>query len=664
MRGNHLFLSTNGVGGMCRMNVQWGKINSRYDAMLAANLNPDFPDDRHIMFTRCRAWIVYQGYSQEICFDSLDQFRAEGNRGLWKYKIPTGQGERIDLLIEVKMLHGKNTVCLKFYRQPANSFKGKLYDNEPIELILRPDIEDRSFHENTKAYKGPESAWPASINIQQDAFVFVPAPNRKLTLHVSNGSFVWQPEWHYMIYHSAEKERGMDPDSDLFSPGYFSIFLKGNDTVCLTADINETPQYTICGSPEIPTEDSKDMAAIEESIKYSLNSFIVKRNHLKSVIAGYPWFLDWGRDALIFSRGLIQTGMIKDASEILKLFGGFEDGGTLPNMIHGNNTDNRNTSDAPLWFIVACADLTKKEKSLLFLSERCANRKIKDILLSIGHSYIEGTANHIRMDGTSGLIYNPACFTWMDTNYPACTPRRGYSIEIQSLWYAALIFLSTIDKGGRHDWETLAKTVAQSIIDLFPLKKGYLADYLHASENEPAYKGLQDDALRPNQLLAITLDAVSDKAISMAILNACQSLLVPGAIRSLADAQIDYPTEIIYNKTMIGNPHYPYRGHYAGDEDTSRKPAYHNGSAWTWLFPSYCEAYAKVYGENGIATARSLLLSSFELIKEGCVDHLPEILDGDYPHTHRGCDAQAWGLSEWLRVWNFLKRLSKPSETF
>lgn len=656
IQGNHLFLSTNGIGGMCRTNVHWGKLNSKYDALLAANLNPDSPDDRRIMFTRCRAWIVYQGYSQEICFDSLDQFRTEGNQGFWKYKIPTGQGERIDLLIAVKMTQGENTVLLEFHRLPSNRSKGKLNDKEPVQLILRPDIEDRNFHETTKAYTGPESAWPAATDIQPDAFVFTPAPDRKLTLRLPKGTFIRQPEWYYMVYHPAEKERGMDPDSDLFSPGYFSVFMKGNETVCLTADINQTPQYTACLLPEIPLEDSKDPATFEKSLRDALNSFIVKRNHLKSVIAGYPWFLDWGRDALIFSRGLIQAGMIREASDILKLFGGFEDHGTLPNMIHGKNTGNRDTSDAPLWFVIACSDLIKRDNSPIFLSERCSNRTIKDILLSIGHSYISGTANHIRMDGASGLIYSPACFTWMDTNHPACTPRRGYCIEIQALWYAALDFLSTVEKNGGHDWETLAKTVAQSIIDLFLLKNEYLADCLHASDKDPAKNGLPDDALRPNQLLAITLGAVPDTAVGKAVLDACQSLLVPGAIRSLADAPTIYPLEIIHNRTAINNPHYPYRGVYAGDEDTGRKPAYHNGSAWTWLFPAYCEAYAKVYGEKGIATASSLLLSSLELIREGCMGHFPEILDGDYPHTQKGCDAQAWGLSEWLRVWDFLKR--------
>lgn len=653
MQGNHIFLSTNGIGGMCRANIKWGKLNSKYDALLAANLNPLSPEDRQIMFTRCRAWIVYQGYSQEICFDNLDHFRTEGNQGFWKYEIPTGQGERIDLLIAVKMIQGENTVLLEFHRLPAKSIKGKLDDKESVQLILRPDIEDRNFHENTKAYKGPENAWPAAITIEHDAFIFTPSPDRKLKLHISKGVFVSQPEWYYMVHRPAEKERGLDPDSDLFSPGYFSVFMKGRETIGLTAFVNENLPVSSCQLSKNHAGKENKSASPEQMLQGALNAFIVKRDNLKSVIAGYPWFLDWGRDSLIFSRGLIQAGMIDEASQILKLFGGFEDHGTLPNMIRGNNAGNRDTSDAPLWFVIVCADLIKKGSSPAFLSEKCGNRTMMDILLSIGHSYIEGTSNHIRMDQTSGLIYSPAHFTWMDTNYPACTPRQGYCIEIQALWHAALLFLSHIDKNG-YNWDVWAKTVEQSIMELFLLKNGYMADCLHAPPDDPAKKGLPDDSLRPNQLLAITMGAVSDMTTCRDILDACQSLLVPGAIRSLADAPINYSLEIIYNGNVIGDPHYPYRGHYGGDEDTGRKPAYHNGTAWTWLYPSYCEAYAKIYGKNGIATARSLLMGSLKIIRDGCIGHFPEILDGDYPHHQRGCDAQAWGLSEWLRVWKLL----------
>jgi glycogen debranching enzyme len=126
---------------------------------------------------------------------------------------------------------------------------------------------------------------------------------------------------------------------------------------------------------------------------------------------------------------------------------------------------------------------------------------------------------------------------------------------------------------------------------------------------------------------------------------------VPGAIRSLADRPVKYPVEVVHHGNIINDPHHPYQGKYTGDEDTQRKPAYHNGTAWSWPFPSFCEAWVLTYGEEGRETALSWLASSAYLLEKGCLGHIPEIMDGDVPHTPRGCDAQAWGVSELLRVW-------------
>jgi len=380
---------------------------------------------------------------------------------------------------------------------------------------------------------------------------------------------------------------------------------------------------------------------------------------LDTVIAGYPWFLDWGRDALIFVRGLLAAGKMDEARSILNQFGQFESNGTIPNMIRGKDAGNRNTSDAPLWFFVACADLVRIQRNEEFLDSTCGDRTIRDILFSIANAYEKGTPNGIRMDPESCLIFSPTHFTWMDTNHPAGTPRQGYPIEIQALWFAALSFLSHIDPSGdAGDWTKKASRVQTSISNLFWLEKsGYLSDCLHTDSGKPAAQADPDDALRPNQLFAVTLDAVPDPEICRKILAACEELLVPGALRSLADRPVSRPIAIYHNGTTINNPQHPYQGQYAGEEDLKRKPAYHNGTAWTWLFPSYCEAWAKVYGDKGKNTAFSWLASSARLASQGCVSHLPEILDGDFPHRNRGCDAQAWGASEFVRVWKLLQSL-------
>jgi glycogen debranching enzyme len=253
----------------------------------------------------------------------------------------------------------------------------------------------------------------------------------------------------------------------------------------------------------------------------------------------------------------------------------------------------------------------------------------------------------------------------MDTNHPAGTPREGYPIEIQALWFAALRFFSRI--GGKRNgrkWELLAEKVRSSIHDLFFMAdEGYLSDCLHARPGTPARRGEVDDALRPNQLLAVTMGAVSDPVIGRKAVNSCETLVVPGAIRSLADQRVRRPLEIVRDGNLLSDPYHPYQGEYVGDEDSRRKPAYHNGTAWTWLFPSFCEAWGQVYGRKGIPTAKAILASGVRWIGLGCVGHLPEILDGNYPHTPRGCDAQAWGVSEAVRVWEKLSSAEGPSDS-
>jgi predicted glycogen debranching enzyme len=386
-------------------------------------------------------------------------------------------------------------------------------------------------------------------------------------------------------------------------------------------------------------------------LKTALDHFIVKRYHRKTVIAGYPWFLDWGRDALIVTRGLIATGDTETAGQILKMFGQYEQNGTLPNALHGDQADNRDTSDAPLWLLVACRDWIQKEKSRAILEADCSGRSLLEIMRSIIDHYIQGTPNGIKMDFDSGLIFSPPHFTWMDTNYPAGTPREGYPIEIQALWYAALSFLGDIDPAGQN-YRSLAEKVRKAIDRYFYNDQyGYLSDCLHAEPDQPPGSADPDDTLRPNQLFAITFEAMTDKAIGRTVLDACQKLLVPGGIRSLADQPSKRPLEIVYQGQRLGNPHRPYRGRYMGDEDTSRKPAYHNGTAWTWLFPVYCEAWTMIYGRASKKTALAWMSSVSRLLESGCIGHIPEILDGDFPHRQRGCPAQAWGVSENLRVW-------------
>lgn len=665
-----LLLRTNGRGGMLRAPISWGSLKSRYDALLAANPHPSYPVDRWIMLSRLRGWVVFQGYSQEIHFDCFHAFsyRPESG-GFYRFHVPVGQGEHVSLTINLDMTPEKNAIRVLFYRQPARNIRSRLDDSKKVTLILRPDIESRNFHALTKAYTGPEHQFPSAVTPEPDGFVFHPSPDHVLRATMKKSLFVDEKEWLYMVHRPDDENRGMDGHSDLFSPGYFKTFIAGNDVAELMVQ---------CDEPRAPSR-KKEAGLLKplsngeirtriRSVRFSekeileplsimtatLRDYLVRRNGYQTVIAGYPWFLDWGRDSLIFVRGLIAAGFLEEAKKVLCQFGKFEERGTLPNMIAGNDAANRDTVDAALWFFVAVKDIVDTEANECFLDTRLGSRSLRKILIDMGEALIRGTENGIWTDKESGLLFSPAHFTWMDTNFPAGTPREGYAIEIQALWYQALTFLSTLDGNGKNDFMDLAQKVRRSVHDLYIQEGGYLADILHGEKGAPARLAEKDDAIRPNQLFAITMGLVSDQALKESILSTAQMLLIPGAIRSLSNLPVKRPLVITLHGRALNDPYHPYQGRYEGDEDTKRKPAYHNGTAWTWIFPSFCEAWAMTYGDAGKKTALAYLSTGMDLLTSGAIGHMPEILDGDYPHEHRGCDAQAWGVSEYVRVWKKL----------
>ena len=265
------------------------------------------------------------------------------------------------------------------------------------------------------------------------------------------------------------------------------------------------------------------------------------------------------------------------------------------------------------------------------------------------------------MDADSALIWSPGHFTWMDTNHPAGTPREGYPVEIQVLWIRLLRLLEKISAQlptEQKKWRDLAERATASFEKLFWLEeKGWFADVLLGRPRVIARDATPDDALRSNGLFAVSLGLVTGERAKRCVEAARKYLVVPGALRSLAPLPVSVPLPIYGNDgRLLNNPAEPYWPRYEGDEDTRRKPAYHNGTAWTWTLPAFCEALARAwdFSPAAVAAAKSYLGSAEKLLNEGCLGQLPEILDGDAPHAQRGCDAQAWGVTETLRVWKLL----------
>jgi len=646
----HYALCTNDRGAMSYVRGAWAEVRSQYDGLLAANLHDDFPVDRRILLVRCRAWVVYRDYSRELGIDCQSGFRMLGENTVeWRFEIPVGGGEQVGFRIRSHLIEGENKLGLRFERQ-AIATHG-LDPAEPVRLIVRPDVDDRGFHEKTKAFKGAETDWPASCGIRDKGFRFAPYEHA-LEMGCREGRYFSEPEWIYNVGHPVDASRGLGGESDLFSPGYFEISLiEGESLELAAAAVSE-------GFAELEFESGEDGIPADLSLadasKLAIADFVVKRDDTRTVIAGYPWFLDWGRDTLICLRGMIAAGMLDESLDILKQFAQFERDGTLPNMIRGGDDSNRDTSDAPLWFFAGARDLSAEVGMHEVLATEVADRTLAEVMLSIGRNYRDGTPNGIWMDPGSGLVFSPSHYTWMDTNHPAGTPRVGYPIEIQALWCSALQFLEEVEPGG--GWAEIRDQAKSSIIEFFydRDRRGYLSDCLHASPGQSAAEAVADDHLRPNQLFALTLGAVDDKQIATGVLAACEELLVPGGVRSLADREVSFELPVWRDGVLLNDPAYPYHGRYEGDEDTRRKPGYHNGTVWNWPFPSYAEALFSAYGDPAAEAAKSILASAAIPFNEGCLGHLPEIMDGDAPHQERGCGAQAWSVTELYRVLKIL----------
>lgn len=685
-------LFTNGLGGMARVPIDLGAIKSKYDCWLGANLHPEFPVDRHVFVKRVRVWVNADGFLSPLNQANLVEFSA-GPPARWRFLANAGDGRKVALNLMADLMQERNCVVLKFNR-PASLPPGHkgLPENCEVRLTVRVDIEDRNFHWETRHNGAAEHHFSSHSHALSDqiGFAFTPAPDRKLAVTITQGAYHPQPEWSLNIPHPVEQSRGQTGSGDAFSPGWFEIPMAPNSDclLVLNGDLCEPPFPEVASFIErrqARLREALAQAAIPEDDTFArrlvmaIQAFIVRRGQGRTLIAGYPWFLDWGRDTFIGCRGLLAAGFEEVVNQILLTFAQFEDRGTLPNNIHGQDAANRDTSDAPLWFGVVCHELSRRRGPSLFEQKvDSKGRSLRDVLISIALGYLRGTANGIRVDPLSGLVWSPCHFTWMDTNYPAATPREGYPVEIQVLWIETLNLLAALDRispqkipdhawpaGLPSSWEGLAGLALTSFREMFWLEeKGYFADVLLARAGESARKAVPDQALRSNYLFAVSLGLIKGEPARRCVQAAMRYLVVPGALRSLAPLPVQPPLPVrAHDGRLLNNPNEPYWGRYEGDEDTRRKPAYHNGTAWTWTFPAFCEALARAWelSPEAVDAAKALLGSMDGLLQEQCLGHLPEVLDGDAPHWQRGCDAQAWSATEALRVWKWLCKISSPS---
>ena len=373
-----LVLLTNGRGGMARLCVDLGRVTSKYDCLLGANLHPTVPVDRHVLAKRLRAWVVADGFITPLNRDNLVEF-VPGPPALWRFVANAGDGRAVELHLVAEMIEGCNATRLQWRRSDSAPPLGRALPREcSVSLTVRVDIEDRNFHSETHRNDGSDFHFSSHCRPEGIGFAFTPAPDRELRVFCDRGAYHHEAEWCEHIPHPVEATRGLVAEGDAYSPGWFEIPLGAGDTATLMVTADPRGEPPRLGSR--PAGPKPGPAEAEEPLDQRLaraaRAFVVRRGSGRTVIAGYPWFLDWGRDTLIAARGLLAAGLRDEVREILQTFGRFEKDGTLPNAVFGDNASNRDTTDAPLWYGLACEEMAALEAGPAGASTRPPRRPV------------------------------------------------------------------------------------------------------------------------------------------------------------------------------------------------------------------------------------------------------------------------------------------------
>ncbi len=507
----------------------------------------------------------------------------------------------------------------------------------PVRLSVRPFLSGRDYH---SLHRENADFDFAPLVDAAGRHAFQPYRSEPAVIALSNGVFTAEAYWYREFLYTDDRDRGLDCVEDLGAPGIFAF------------DLALGEAHLVLGKGE-SVEDFKGSNLIERiatlrrierarrtdsrtALERAAGSYVVERGHGKTVLAGYPWFTDWGRDTFISLRGLcLATSRLKDARRVLVQWSSAVSHGMLPNRFtdDGEQAD-FNSVDASLWFIVAVHELRAAEKRAGFLASTVEEWQLDAAILGILRGYTAGTRHGIRMDGDHLLAAGEpgVQLTWMDAKVGdhVVTPRIGKPVEIQALWINALRIGSRIDPHFKH-WAHEAEIAFNR--RFWNDDAGYLYDVVDCDH----VPGRFDGHIRPNAIFAIGGLPYSilhgERARSVMDL-AEEKLLTPAGLRSLSP---DDPQ---------------YRGTYRGGV-WSRDTAYHQGTVWPYLMGPFVEAWVRTRGESkeAMKEARARFLEPFlEALDPDHTGHLPEIAEGDAPHLARGCPFQAWSVGEALRL--------------
>lgn len=450
------------------------------------------------------------------------------------------------------------------------------------------------------------------------------------------------PHWYYNIEYIEEKNRGYECIEDLFVPGFFEADIKKGESIVFSAGTEEinTENLKRAFTAEIKKRIPRDN--FKNCLQNSAQQFIVRKDKKTEIIAGFPWFGRWGRDTFIALPGLtLANGDVKTCKSVIDTMLAELKGPLFPNIGSGYETS-YNSVDAPLWFFRALQQYAEVTDTKHQIWEEYG-KKLKMIL----NGFRNGTEYNIKML-ENGLIYagiQGKALTWMDAvvNGKPVTPRIGLPVEINALWYNAVMFtLEIAELAGDNDfikeWLPVAVNIPAEFKATFWNKdKGYLCDYVHG-----VYK---DWAVRPNMIFAASLpySPVSEQIRKLIVDKIERELLTPRGLRTLS------PT------------HPDYKGNYAGDQAT-RDNAYHQGTVWPWLLGHYAEAYLRLMGKLGVPYVKRLYEAFEPEMKVNGIGTISEIYDGDPPHNGVGAISQAWSVAELLRMEYMIRHYSKTNK--
>ncbi len=511
--------------------------------------------------------------------------------------------------------------------------------NSPTKIRFKPFLAFRSIHHLTHEniyYDNKFEKIKNGIRVRM-----YPGYTPLFMQFSKSNDYTHVPHWYYNIEYYREQERGYDYQEDLYVPGYFEMDIKKGESIVFSAGLSETNPQLLKRVFNKEIESRPLRNDFKRCLDSSAQQFIVKREHKTGIVAGYPWFGQWGRDTFISLPGLtLLTGDYSTAKSIIDTLVEELDGPLFPN-IGIENKPVYNSVDAPLWFFWALqqyAEFADKKAEIWKLY----GRKMKLILDGLRN----GTRYNIKMDD-DGLIFAGdigLALTWMDVviNGKPVTPRTGKQVEINALWYNAVGFSLEMaklagDKKFVSEWKEIPDRIELSYINTFwDEERGYLADFVNGD-----YK---DWSVRPNQIFATSLPYkfLSEDIRSRILERVENELLTPRGLRTLSPKNPDY------------------KGIYTGDQAV-RDRAYHQGTVWPWLLGHFVEGYLKIYDKNGLDKARDIYHGFEAVMSEAGIGSISEVYDGDPPHLPGGAISQAWSVAELLRINWLINKYSKDN---